>query len=53
MISFAHLDNLSDTFNWFFEDPWVSRANLFEQNTPRKGQDLELLLAHTLAVVGS
>lgn len=34
-------------FNWFFEDFWVSRVNLFKQNT------LRLLLAHTLVVVGS
>lgn len=53
VISFHHLGDLSDMFNWFFEDSWVSRANLFKQNTSRKGQHLELLLAHTLAVVGS
>lgn len=52
MSSCDHLENLSDTFNWFFEDSWVSR-DLFKQNTPRKGQHLEFLLVHTLVVIGS
>jgi hypothetical protein len=49
--AFLHLmsdrDNLSNTFNWFFEDFWVSRVKLLKQNT------LKLLLAHTLSVVSS
>lgn len=40
MISFDHLDNPRDTFNWFFEDSWVSRNNLFKHNTPRRDSTL-------------
>lgn len=38
--SFDHLDNPRDTFDCFFEDSWVSRHNLFKQNTPRRDSTL-------------